>query len=194
MHTVNCCGTVEYVGVAGIAVIVGMGGVFTTKGIVTVGTVAAFVLYLSNLFEPIQQLSQLYGTLQAAAAALKKLFDVLDTRTTVPERAGAVDLAADGRIEVDHVSFRYGDGPLVLRDVSLEVDAGERVALVGPTGAGKSTLAKLIVRLYDPIEGAVRLGGIDVDDVAFPLGGLAPGWRAGAIAAARGVRGGPTWT
>lgn len=159
--------TVEYVGVAGIAVIVGMGGVFTTKGIVTVGTVAAFVLYLSNLFEPIQQLSQLYGTLQSAAAAVKKLFDVLDTRTTVPERAGAVDLPADGRIEVDHVSFRYGDGPLVLRDVSLAVDAGERVALVGPTGAGKSTLAKLIVRLYDPAEGDVRLGGVDVRDATL---------------------------
>ncbi|MFZ4584260.1 MAG: ABC transporter ATP-binding protein [Acidimicrobiia bacterium] len=159
--------TVEYVGIMGIALVIGIGGWFTVRNIVTVGTVAAFVLYLSNLFDPIQQLSQLYGTLQSAAAALKKLFDLLDTPTSVPERSGAVDLTDDASIDVADVSFRYGVGPLVLRDVSLHVAAGERVALVGPTGAGKSTLAKLIVRLYDPVAGSVCIGDVDLRNVTL---------------------------
>lgn len=158
---------VEYTGISGIAMVVGVGGWMTTRDLVTVGTVTAFVLYLNNLFEPIQQLSQLYSVLQSAAAALKKLFDLLDTPTSVPERAGAVDLAERGVLEVDAVSFRYGEGPEVLHDVSLTVPAGERVALVGPTGAGKSTVAKLAVRLYDPTHGTVRFGGVDLRDATL---------------------------
>ncbi len=155
---------VEFMGVVGIALIVGIGGVFVDQDIVTVGTVAAFVLYLNNLFEPVQQLGQLYNTLQQAAAALYKLFGLLDTPASIAERPGAVDLPDSGAIDVDHVSFRYGDGPLVLHDVSLSVAPGERIALVGPTGAGKSTLAKLVARFYDPVEGSVSLGGIDLRD------------------------------
>jgi ATP-binding cassette subfamily B protein len=132
------------------------------SGAVTLGTVAAFVLYLSNLFEPVQQLSQLFNTLQSAGAALRKLYDLLDTPVEVAEHPGAVDLPRRGAIEVEGVSFAYEDGPVVLSDVSLTVAPGERLALVGPTGAGKSTLAKLIARLYDPTEGAVTLGGVDL--------------------------------
>ena len=88
---------VEYLGVIGVATIVGVGGLFADQGIVTVGTVAAFVLYLNNLFEPIQQLSQLYNTVQSAGAALNKLFGVLDTPPSIAERPGAVDLPADRR-------------------------------------------------------------------------------------------------
>ena len=115
----------------------------------TVGIVAAFVLYLNNLFEPIQQLSQLYNTVQSAGAALSKIFGVLDTKPTVAERPGAVDLPVGGAIDVEDVTFAYGVEPGA-HDVTLHVDAGERIALVGPTGAGKSTLAKLIARFYDP--------------------------------------------
>ncbi|MBA2624513.1 MAG: ABC transporter ATP-binding protein [Acidimicrobiia bacterium] len=132
------------------------------RGTVSLGTVAAFVLYLSTLFEPVQQLSQLFNTLQSAGAALSKLYDLLDTPVEVNEHPGAVDLPRRGAIEVEHVSFAYGEGPPVLRDVSLFVAPGERLALVGPTGAGKSTLAKLVARLYDPTEGRAALGGVDL--------------------------------
>ena len=157
---------VEYLGVVGIAVIVGIGGWFTTKGIVTVGTVAAFVLYLNNLFEPVQQLGQIYNTVQSAGAALHKLFGLLDTRPSVAERPGAIDLGASGAIEVDAVAFGYSER-LVLEDVSLTIAPGERIALVGPTGAGKSTLAKLIARFYDPRTGTVRVGGVDLRDATL---------------------------
>ena len=170
---------VEFTGVLGIAIVVGVGGIFVDQGIVTVGTVLAFVLYLNSLFEPIQQLSQLYNTVQSAGAALHKVFALLDTEGTVGEKPGAVDLPERGAIEVDGVGFAYGGGPpdtageshplgpMVLRDVSLTVEPGERVALVGPTGAGKSTLAKLMVRFYDPAEGAVRFDGVDLRDVTL---------------------------
>jgi ATP-binding cassette subfamily B protein len=147
-----------------IAVILGLGGHLTTRDTVTVGTVAAFVLYLQNLFEPVQQLSQLFNQLQASAASLHKLYGLLDERPVVAERPGAVDLPERGRLEVAHVSFAYGSGPPVLSDVSLAVAPGERIALVGPTGAGKSTLAKLMARSYDPTAGSVAYGGVDLRD------------------------------
>jgi ATP-binding cassette subfamily B protein len=159
---------IEYAGVVGTAVIIGYGGWLSTRGVVTVGAVAAFVLYLQNLFEPINQLSQLYNVVQSAGAALHKIFGVLDTQPSVRERPGAVDLPATGAIDVDHVTFAYAGNEPVLHDVSLRIDPGERVALVGPTGAGKSTLAKLIARFYDPAEGGVRVGGVDLRDATLP--------------------------
>ncbi|HEX6311189.1 MAG TPA: ABC transporter ATP-binding protein [Acidimicrobiia bacterium] len=158
---------VEFSGVAGTALIIGIGGWFVSRDIVTVGTVAAFVLYLNNLFEPVQQLSQLYNLVQQSGAALQKLFELLDTPTSIDERPGAVDLPATGALQVEHVTFGYADGAPVLLDVSLPVMPGERVALVGPTGAGKSTLAKLVARFYDPREGRVRFGGVDLRDATL---------------------------
>jgi ATP-binding cassette, subfamily B, bacterial len=157
---------VEFAGVAGIALIVGIGGAFVSYDIVTIGTVAAFVLYLNNLFEPIQQLSQLYNVLQQAGAALQKLFELLDTRPSIAERAGAVDLPEEGELELEDVSFGYDERDVV-HDVSLHVPLGERLALVGPTGAGKSTLAKLIARFYDPRDGQVSYGGVDLRDATL---------------------------
>ena len=158
---------IEYAGVAGTAVIVGYGGWLSSRGVVTVGVVAAFVLYLQNVFDPINQLSQLYNTVQSAGAAIHKIFGVLDTPASIKERPGAVDLDRDGGIEVDHVTFAYGANEPVLHDVSLSILPGERVAFVGPTGAGKSTLAKLIARFYDPVEGAIRVGGVDLRDATM---------------------------
>jgi len=167
---------VEFTGVLGIAVVVGAGSVLVSNDALEVGTVLAFVLYLSNLFEPIQQLSQLYNTLQSAGAALAKIFGLLDTPNSVPERPGAVDLPPTGALEVAGVTFAYGGGPpdtdgiehplgpTVLTDVSITVAPGERVALVGPTGAGKSTLAKLMARFYDPLAGEVSYGGVSLRD------------------------------
>jgi ATP-binding cassette, subfamily B, bacterial len=170
---------VEFAGVAGTAVIIGYGGWLSGQGIVTVGTVAAFVLYLNNLFEPVQQLSQLYNTVQSAGAGLNKIFGVFDTAPSIVERPGAVDLPAGGPIEVKHVTFAYGDtssgadgsasraAEPVLHDVSIVVRPGERLALVGPTGAGKSTLAKLLARFYDPRMGVVDMDGVDLRDATL---------------------------
>lgn len=158
---------IELAGLGTTAIVVGLGGWMVVEDVVTVGTVAFFVLTLSNLFEPVQQLSQLFNTVQSAGAALRKLFDLLDTEVDVPERPGAVDLPRRGTLGVDGVSFGYGDDAPVLHDVALAVEPGERLALVGPTGAGKSTLAKLMARLYDPRSGVVTFGGTDLRDATL---------------------------
>lgn len=161
-------GVVELLGVLATAIAIGVGGWLALNGQVSVGTVVAVVLLLSSLFEPVQQLSQLYNTLQSATASLSKMFEILDTEPEVDERPDAVELPAGGALDVDGVSFTYpATTTRVLHDVSLTIAPGERVALVGPTGAGKSTLAKLVARLYDPSEGAVRLGGVDLRDATL---------------------------
>ena len=159
---------IELAGVFTTAVAVGVGGYLAHEGHATVGTITFFVLTLSNLFEPINQLSNLFNTIQSAGAGLHKLYELLDTPPDLVEPTRPVALPDSGPIAVDHVSFRYADdGPLVLDDVTLTIDVGERVALVGPTGAGKSTLAKLAARLYDPVAGSVRFGGIDLRDASL---------------------------
>jgi len=155
---------IEVAGLLSTAIAVGVGGWWVHTGELTVGTVTFFVLTLSNLFEPVQQLSQLFNIVQSAGASLNKLFGLLDTPVDVPERPGAVDLPERGEITVEQVDFAYANGAPVLHDVSLAIPVGARIALVGPTGAGKSTLAKLIARLYDPTAGAVRYAGIDLRD------------------------------
>ncbi len=158
---------VEFCGVVGVAMVIGIGGTFVDADIIEIGTVAAFVLYLNNLFEPVQQLGQLYNTLQAAAAALYKLFSLLDTPASIAAPADAVNLPPRGSLVVEGVSFGYAAGANVLHDVSLEIVPGERIALVGPTGAGKSTLAKLLARFYDPREGVISFGGIDLRNASI---------------------------
>jgi ATP-binding cassette subfamily B protein len=158
---------IELAGWGSTALALGIGGYWVHNGTLTLGTVAFFVLALSNLFEPVQQLSQLFNMVQSAGAGLRKLFELLDTPVDVPERQAAVDLPTEGDIDVDGVSFAYADGPPVLQDVSLHIGAGTRLALVGPTGAGKSTLAKLITRFYDPTAGTVRFGGVDLRDATL---------------------------
>jgi ATP-binding cassette subfamily B protein len=156
-------GVVEFCGVLATAIAIGMGGWLAQNGQVSVGTVVAVVLLLSSLFEPVQQLSQMYNTLQSATASLAKMFEILDTDPEIDERPGAVELPRAGALEVDAVSFAYpGTTVPVLHDVTLTISPGERLALVGPTGAGKSTLAKLVARLYDPAQGVVRFGGTDL--------------------------------
>ncbi|HRE01084.1 MAG TPA: ABC transporter ATP-binding protein, partial [Ilumatobacteraceae bacterium] len=116
----------------------------------------------SSLFDPVQQLSQLYNTVQSAGASLQKLYTILDTVPDVGEAPDAVDLPAAGDLVVGGAEFAYVAGRPVLHAVDLTIGAGERVALVGPTGAGKSTLAKLMARLYDPTAGTICFGGVDL--------------------------------
>ncbi|HZT64718.1 MAG TPA: ABC transporter ATP-binding protein [Acidimicrobiales bacterium] len=154
----------EFSGVAGTAAIVGVGGLMVHARMTSLGTVTAFILYLTFLIDPIQQISTLFNLVQQSGAALHKLYGLLDTPRAIAERKGAVDLPKRGDIELRGVDFAYrpGETDTVLHGVDLVVGAGERVALVGPTGAGKSTVAKLIARFYDPVAGSVSYGGVDL--------------------------------
>jgi len=167
MHSVKVStwyfGLIEFAGIASSALIIGIGGWLVHRGSVSLGTVVAFVLLLANLFDPVQQLSQLYNTLQSAAAALHKLFGILDATPDVDEVAAPTDLPATGDVVVNNITFSYAAGSRpALENVNLTLTAGTRLALVGPTGAGKSTLAKLMARLYDPQSGSVSFGGVDL--------------------------------
>ncbi|MEY4220970.1 MAG: hypothetical protein RL280_1254, partial [Actinomycetota bacterium] len=167
MHSVKVStwyfGLIEFAGIASSALIIGIGGWLVHRGTVSLGTVVAFVLLLANLFDPVQQLSQLYNTLQSAAAALHKLFGILDATPDVDEVAAPTELPATGDVVVNNITFSYAAGSRpALENVNLTLTAGTRLALVGPTGAGKSTLAKLMARLYDPQSGSVSFGGVDL--------------------------------
>ena len=167
MHSVKVStwyfGLIEFAGIASSALIIGIGGWLVHRGSVSLGTVVAFVLLLANLFDPVQQLSQLYNTLQSAAAALHKLFGILDATPDVDEVASPTELPPAGDVVVNNITFSYAAGSRpALENVNLTLTAGTRLALVGPTGAGKSTLAKLMARLYDPQSGSVSFGGVDL--------------------------------
>ncbi len=152
-----------------------IGGIEALTGHTSTGVVFAFIAALNNFFDPIQQLSQLYTTYQSGMAALDKIFDLLDEQPDLVDAPGAVELPPiRGELCFDHVSFRYGQAPAVdadpgwaLHDIDLVVPPGQTVALVGETGAGKSTLAKLVARFYDPSEGRVLVDGHDLRDVTM---------------------------
>ena len=135
-------------------------------GDLTAGTLFAFILYVSNFFDPIQQLSQLYNTFLAAIAALDKIMDVMDEEQEVVDLPDAEELPPiDGRVQLEGVRFAYRTGPEVLHGIDLDVPAGTTVAFVGHTGAGKSTIAKLLARFYDPVEGRITVDGHDLRHV-----------------------------
>jgi ABC-type multidrug transport system fused ATPase/permease subunit len=142
------------------------GGYLVVQGQLTLGVLTAFVLYLRQFFEPMQDLSQFYNVFQAAGAALEKLAGVIEETPTVPEPATPVRLVdAKGAIAFEHVTFAYRE-KAVLHDIDLRVPAGQVVAIVGETGAGKTTMARLIARFYDPTSGRMTIDGIDLRDVA----------------------------
>ncbi len=172
MRTVNLNAAyfpaVELLSAVATAAILIYGGNQVLDDKATIGVLASFVFYLQTFFDPIQSLSQLYTTYQAGMAALDKIFELLDEEPDIADRPGAIDLPlVRGEIDFDHVTFGYGagDDALALSDVSLHVPPGQTVALVGATGAGKSTLAKLVARFYDPDSGQVRIDGHDLRDV-----------------------------
>lgn len=133
----------------------------------TIGTLAAFLLYLRMFFEPMQEISQFFNTFQSAASALEKLAGVLAEKPGIDDPARPVHLGdVRGEIALSDVQFEYGGGSPVLPGLDLLVPAGQTVALVGTTGAGKSTIAKLVTRFYDPVSGSVTLDGVDLRDVA----------------------------
>ena len=136
-------------------------------GRLSLGTVVAFLLLLSTVFEPVQQLSQLFNMVQSATASLHKLYGLIDEEIDINEHPGSVDLPSGEAITIEDLGFSYSGGEPVLSGVELMIAPGERIAFVGPTGAGKSTLAKLIARFYDPTQGTVRVGGTDLRDATI---------------------------
>lgn len=149
------------------ALVLIVGGLFVMDGSMTIGVLVAFLLYLRMFFEPMGEISQFYNTFQSAISALEKLSGVLEEEPTVVEPTDPTPLAdVRGSVDFDHVEFSYVDGHVVIPDLDLHVPAGQTVALVGTTGAGKTTIAKLISRFYDPTSGTVRLDGADLRDVS----------------------------
>ena len=154
---------VEFLGMLAVAIIIYLGGGMAIRGLVTVGTAIAFIQYSQRFFRPIQDLSDKYNILQAAMASAERIFKLLDTPVTIADPPRPVPLASpQGRIEFRGVGFAYRDGQRVLENVSFSVEPGETVAIVGHTGAGKTTLTSLLLRFYDVQEGAVLFDGIDI--------------------------------
>ena len=163
---------VEFLSAVGTAVIVLYGGYQALNGQIEVGVVVAFVGYLQTFFDPIQQLSNLYTTYQQGMAALDKIFELLETEPDMVDSPDAIDLGRiEGKVTLEDVWFSYiepsaeSEPAWALRDVNLEIPAGSSIALVGETGAGKSTLAKLVARFYDPQKGSVSVDGHDLREV-----------------------------
>jgi ATP-binding cassette subfamily B protein len=143
-----------------------LGGWLALQDVVSVGVIATFVIYIRNFFRPMRGIAMLYNQLQSALAGAERIFEVLDARPTVQDQPGA--LAPDqieGRVSFDHVYFEYENGKPVLIDISLEAAPGETIALVGPTGAGKTTIISLLSRFYDVNAGAVTIDGHDIRDI-----------------------------
>jgi ATP-binding cassette subfamily B protein len=158
----------QLIGYLSQAALLAIGGSMVLDGQLSIGALIAFFLYVNRFFTPIQLLVQQYNTFQQGQASVLKLRTLLSTEPSVPEASDAAELPpASGEIVFDHVTFGYDPRIPVLRDVNLRIQAGETVAFVGRTGAGKSTLAKLITRFYDPTSGAVRLDGYDLKRVTI---------------------------
>jgi ATP-binding cassette subfamily B protein len=148
------------------AIVLGYGGYLVFEGDTTIGVLTAYLGYLTNFFDPVQQLSQLYSTFLSAVAALDKIIEVLVEEPDVEDEDGSVELTrVRGHVLFYDVRFAYGTGPEVLHGIDLDVAPGTTVALVGHTGAGKSTIAKLIARFYDPTAGAITIDGVDLRTV-----------------------------
>ncbi|KRD45929.1 ABC transporter [Oerskovia sp. Root918] len=155
------------IGNVAVAAALAVGGWRVYQGSLDVGVLVAALLYVKRFFQPIQQLGMFYNSFQSATAALEKVSGLLAEEPTVVEPTRPTPLPhARGALRLDDVTFRYGDGPVILPDLDLTIPAGQTVALVGTTGAGKSTLAKLVTRFYDATEGSVQLDGVDLRDLS----------------------------
>ena len=158
--------TVEFLGVLAMAIVLFFGGTWAAQGTVSIGVVVAFLAYVTRFFEPIQELSQLYTSMQAAVAGGERVLEILDTEPDVADRPHATDMPPIvGRVELENVDFIYRGSETVLQHVSLSIAPGQTVALVGATGAGKTTIANLVARFYDVTSGTVRIDGINVREV-----------------------------
>jgi ATP-binding cassette subfamily B protein len=154
------------IGNATLAAVVIVGGFRVVGGTLEVGALLAVALYAKRFFDPAQELAMFYNGYQSASAAMEKISGVLEERPSVPDPAKPTKLAdARGKMDFDDVVFAYNQGKVVLPAFDLHIPSGQTIALVGSTGAGKSTLAKLMARFYDPTQGSVKLDGVDLRDL-----------------------------
>jgi ABC-type multidrug transport system fused ATPase/permease subunit len=154
---------VEFLGVLATAIVLWFGGIWAAGGMISIGVVVAFLAYVTRFFEPIQELSQLYTSMQAAIAGGERVLEVLDTKPEISDRPDAAEMPPIiGRIDFKGVYFAYSENEEVLHDINLLIEPGQTVALVGPTGAGKTTIANLVARFYDVSAGSILIDGIDV--------------------------------
>ncbi len=158
--------TVEFLGMLATGIVLWFGGLTVARGELTLGVVVAFLAYVTRFFQPIQELSQLYTTMQAAMAGGERVLDLLDTQPEVMDPPDAAQMPPIvGRVELRQVSFSYRGDTHVLHDVDLIAEPGQTIALVGPTGAGKTSIANLIARFYEVTDGAVLIDDLDVRHV-----------------------------
>lgn len=152
----------------GTVLVIGIGGIMAASGDAEPGEIVAFLLYLSSLYAPINSIARLNEELQDAIAAGERIFDLLSVQSSVSDSENARDIGiSEGNIEFKNVSFSYNDNSDVLKDFSLKIKKGETVALVGSTGVGKTTIASLVARFYDPVSGSVTLDGTDLRDITL---------------------------
>ncbi|MCI0574801.1 MAG: ABC transporter ATP-binding protein/permease [Chloroflexi bacterium] len=157
---------VDFLGAVATALVVGVGGWLVLGDALTAGTLVAFVLYVERFFEPIRELAQRYNVFQATMAASERIFRLIDTEPDLVDAPDAQPLPAiRGDVAFDHVTFSYGDGEPVLHGIDLRARPGQRIALVGETGAGKSTIIRLLARFFDVTEGVIRIDGRDLRQV-----------------------------
>ena len=158
--------TVEFLAAVAVTLIVWFGGYEVVQGIMSAGSLVAFLTYAVNLANPIKRLSRIYGRIQQAMAAVDRIFSVLDMEEPVNDKPDAVNLPkVEGNVSVDNVTFSYDGLHNALENVSFNVKPGQMIAFVGPSGAGKSTIANLIPRFYDVTDGAIKIDGLDIRDV-----------------------------
>jgi ATP-binding cassette subfamily B protein len=157
----------ELIAAAAVALIIWYGGGKTLQGTMTLGGLVAFLQYTRRFFRPITDLSEKYNAMQAAMASSERIFGLLDTQPEVTDSASPTELRdVNGQVEFENVSFSYQRGEVVLKDVSFRVEGGETVAIVGATGAGKTTLMNLLSRFYEPQQGSIRVDGVDVREIS----------------------------
>ncbi|MBE6473743.1 MAG: ABC transporter ATP-binding protein, partial [Coriobacteriaceae bacterium] len=155
----------DVIGNLGYVAVAIMGSVFAVQGVITVGDIQAFIQYVKNFTQPITQLAQVSNVLQQTAAAAERVFEFLEAEEEPVEESAVDTDELSGCVEFEHVRFGYDPEKPVIKDFSARVEEGQTVAFVGPTGAGKTTLVKLLMRFYDVQDGAIRIGGTDVREI-----------------------------